>query len=141
MLAFDHSDKETIGFLERLPDITRPKVCRNIFEVYIGKVHMALLVTNGCYMPERTECDNAILNLGQIIDFVTANGSYNTTVGRLMLGCNQHKKTRRSVCDLFDKLKENGICICNPDGVVYTEEAFLSGEVTKESKIKVMIYM
>ena len=135
MLAFDYSDKETFEFLEKLPDISRPKVCRNIFEVYIGSEHMALLATNGCYMPERTECDNAILNLGQIIDFVTANGSYDTTVGRLMLGCNQHKKTKRFVCNLFDKLKESGICICNHDGVAYTEEEFLSGEVVKESKI------
>ena len=140
MLAFDHSDRKTIEFLEKFPDIIRPKVCRNIFEVYIGSEHMALLATNGCYMPERTECDNAILNLAQIIDFVTANGSYDTTVGRLMLGCNQHKKTKRFVCNLFTKLKESGICICGPDGVVYTEEEFLSGEVMKESKIKVMIY-
>lgn len=140
MLAFDYSDKETIEFLEKLPDIIRPKVCRNIFEVYIGSEHMALLATNGCYMPERAANDNAILNLGQIIDFVTANGSYDTTVGRLMLGCNQHKKTKRFVCNLFAKLKESGICICGPDGVVYTEEEFLSGEVMKESKIKVMIY-
>ena len=140
MLTFDYSDKETIEFLEKLPDIIRPKVCRNIFEVYIGSEHMALLATNGCYMPERTECDNAILNLGQIIDYVTANSSYDTTVGRLMLGCNQHKKTKRFVCNLFAKLKESGICICNPDGVVYTEEAFLSGEVMKESKIRMVTF-
>ncbi len=140
MLAFDYSDKATIEFLEKLPDIIRPKVCRNIFEVYIGSEHMALLATNGCYMPEGAANDNAILNLGQIIDYVTANSSYDTTVGRLMLGCNQHKKTRRFVCNLFDKLKESGICICNPDGVVYTEEEFLSGEVMKESKIRIVTF-
>lgn len=140
MLAFDYSDKATIEFLEKLPDITRPKVCRNIFEVYIGSEHMALLATNGCYMPEGAANDNAILNLGQIIDFVTANGSYDTTVGRLMLGCNQHKKTKRFVCNLFDKLKESGVCICNPDGVIYTEEQFLSGEVVKESKIRIVVF-
>lgn len=140
MLAFDYSDKETIEFLEKLPDIIRPKVCRNIFEVYIGSEHMALLATNGCYMPEGAANDNAILNLGQIIDFVTANGSYDTTVGRLMLGCNQHKKTKRFVCNLFTKLKESGVCICNPDGVVYTEEEFLSGEIAKESKIRMAVF-
>lgn len=91
-------------------------------------------------MPERTECDNAILNLGQIIDFVTANGSYDTTVGRLMLGCNQHKKTRRFVCNLFAKLKESGICICTLSGTTYTEDMFLIGEVLKNSRIRVMIY-
>lgn len=140
MLAFDHSVRKTIEFLEKLPDITRPKVCRNIFEVYIGSEHMALLATNGCYMPERTANDNAILNLGQIIDFVTANGSYDTTVGRLMLGCNQHKKTKRFVCNLFNKLKESGVCICNADGVAYSEEEFLSGEVVKESKIRMAVF-
>ena len=138
MLAFDYSDKETFEFLEKLPDRIRPKVCRNIFEVYIGSEHMALLATNGCYMTERTANDNAILNLGQIIDFVTANGSYDTTVDRLMLGCNQHKKTKRFVCNLFAKLKESGICICGPDGVVYTEDEFLSGEVVKDTKIRLM---
>lgn len=88
MISFDCKDTETISFLEKLPDITRPKVCRNIFEVYIGSEHRALLATNGCYLSGRTETNNAILNLSQIIDYITVNGSYDTTVCRLMQGCN-----------------------------------------------------
>lgn len=135
MLAFDYSDKETIEFLEKLPDTVRPKVCRNIFEVYIGSEHRALLATNGCYLSDRNDNHNAILNLNQIIDVVAANGFYKTTIGRLMQGCNQHKKTKRFVSNLFVKLEESGICICNHNGVVCMEEEFLNN-TDKETTIK-----
>ena len=135
MISFDCKDTETISFLEKLPDITRPKVCRNIFEVYIGSEHRALLATNGCYLSERAEPNDAILNLSQIIDYVTVNGSYETTVCRLMQGCNQKKRTNRFVCNLFTELKEAHVNICTPDGDIYTEKDFLSEKISKDTKI------